>query len=340
MINDDIEGRLKEGYSITPILGFDPTYGFLLGGAYFQENPELPGSKLDLLAFGTFKPVVEVYARYQRWNIGRSRYEIKGSISNFFDSYYGEGVTNPNNQIEIKAFNAYLIPSYWYRVDDKISLGVFSELRIRNELGTEANENARFFRDEFTPVIGVAARLDYRDNLGDPTSGSFHELKVDFSLKDLTSNLGTTNLISQPNARDFLQAEWDSRFYLKVSDPLLLSSQIKGGISAGTPSYLYRFSLGGVDNLRGIRSNRLRGKHYYQVQGQARFALNHWLALAGFGGLGDVADQNFNDFTSPVASGGVGIRLGLPPDFIAKARFDFAWSKDESTFSLNFNEAF
>jgi hypothetical protein len=92
--------------------------------------------------------------------------------------------------------------------------------------------------------------------------------------------------------------------------------------------------------MRGVTLNRFRGQHFYEAQGELRLRVLNWLSLVGFAAFADAADVSIADFTTPKLTGGGGLRLGLPPDYVAKARFDVGFSQDGWNFYLKFNEAF
>jgi hypothetical protein len=54
-------------------------------------------------------------------------------------------------------------------------------------------------------------------------------------------------------------------------------------------------------------------------------------------GIGEATDDWFE---SPGFSCGFGLRFALPPDYVAKARLEFAWSEDQQSIYFIFGEAF
>ncbi len=331
-INDDMKNRISNGLSLSPIIGYDPTYGFLFGGAMFRGNTIAPMSNLDLLLFATLKSVYAIESKYTYWNHADMYYKLEFEASNFFDSYFGEGnLTNPKIQQKIDIFKTVLNPSVWKRYSRQLSAGLLTELRYRNETGVDAVSGRQIFGNDFTPVVGIALNYDTRDHTVLTKQGQYYLAKLDY---------GPSTLSSRRSAVDFVRLELESRHFMKATESIVLAGQLAFGTAFGDPGYQYRFNLGGSRKLRGFQSNRLRGRHYYMAQGETRLDVLRWLGFVGFMGVGDTADKNLGDFGRPKLTGGLGLRLGLPPDFVAKARIDFAFSRDESAFYLNFNEAF
>ncbi len=91
--------------------------------------------------------------------------------------------------------------------------------------------------------------------------------------------------------------------------------------------------------MRGYQYNRFVGEQYYLAQIESRFIALRWLSFVVHTGLGDAARIALSDFTRPKHVWGFGMRIGLPPNFVAKVRFEFALSPDEKNFYLAFNEA-
>ena len=128
--------------------------------------------------------------------------------------------------------------------------------------------------------------------------------------------------------------------FIPFGESVVLAGQVKMGTTSGEPGFQFRYDLGCSKKLRGFQRNRLRGRHYYLTQVEVRVSFTRRIGMVAFGGVGDVGDSKRSDFRSPKPSGGFGLRIGLPPDFVAKIRLDIGVCGDERNFYLNFNEAF
>lgn len=332
-INDDVKTRVSDGWSFAPVIGYDPTYKFLLGGAAFHGDNEIPGgSNGSLILYASTRDAFAAELKFTKWAAERTFWDVDLGINNFFTAYFGEGsATTPSAEKRLDNFKANVTPGFWYRFDRRHTAGLYTELRYRRETAVDGNTTARLFPEEFTPVLGASFIFDSRDHTVDTHQGHYIQIKAD---------IGPAPLSSRPGSTTFgrLEAEW--RSFTQATSFLVLATQLAAGVSLGDPGFLFRYALGGPTRLRGYSVNRLRGKEYYMLQGEARVSLARWFSIVGFTGIGDTANQRFADFGTPKLTGGVGIRLGLPPDFVAKARLDFAFSRDQSGFYLNFNEVF
>ena len=331
-INDDMKTRIGDGLSLAPVLGYDPTYGVLLGAAFFRGDTKPPINNLDLFLYGTFQSAFALETKFSYWNREDRFYRLETTASSFYDAYFGEGnATVPSAKIKIDAIKIEINPSVWFRRTRQLSFGLLSEFRYRNETGVNGVKGVTVFGDDFTPIAGVGVQYDLRDHQVDTKQGQFYQAKLDFSPAALST---------RARAETFVRLDLEARHFWKTTESLVLATQLGAGTSAGEPGYQFRYNLGGSRKLRGYQQNRLRGCHYYMVQGEARLSVLSWFSVVGFGGLGDVAQKNIGDFGSPKLTSGLGFRLGLPPDFIAKVRVDIGISRDETSFYLNFNEAF
>ena len=110
-----------------------------------------------------------------------------------------------------------------------------------------------------------------------------------------------------------------------------------GGTSLGQPTYLFHYRLGGLDPLRGYKSNRFRGREFFAFQEELRWILKRWLSVNASIDLGGIRDEAYHQLK---ASAQVGLRLGLPPDWGQKMRVDLGFGADQMTFQVQFGEIF
>lgn len=331
-INGDVPKRVYAGYSFAPIVGYDPTFGVLLGAAAFRGVVEPPYSNASVLIYGTTKRNITLEVHDKIWTRDRLVYNFDTYFTNFFDPYYGEGNrTLVSAQRNVDNFSIFFTPSFGYRFDRRRYLFIFGNLKYRDEQGVDSDASKRVFGTDLRPDLGISLLFDSRNNEVDSTSGGYAYAAVEGSPGWAALRAG---------ASDFLRLDTDFRYFYSPAEWLVLAGQARAGTSAGDPGYLYRFTLGGGGSLRGYPNNRFRGNAYYMGQLEARFRPLRWLGLALFGGLGDIADRSWADFRSPLFAQGLGVRIGLPPDFVAKARLDIGVAKDQTSIYLSFNEAF
>ena len=122
---------------------------------------------------------------------------------------------------------------------------------------------------------------------------------------------------------------------------LILALRALGGMTFGDRSYVTNFSLGGIDVLRGFLGGRFRGHHYGATSAELRFPIWSFISGVAFGEVGAVWLDDIDDDMADIGYvGGMGLRFGLPPDFMIKLRFDVGFSKDQWGIFFAFNEAF
>jgi outer membrane protein assembly factor BamA len=103
------------------------------------------------------------------------------------------------------------------------------------------------------------------------------------------------------------------------------------------PTYLSQFRLGGTDRLRGYLENRFRGRMFYLQQTELRYPIWRMISFAGFLEFGEATSTNF---AIPARSQGIGLRIGLPPNFVTQLRLDLAFAKDQRGVFFDFGHAF
>lgn len=331
--NDDVRQRIKPGYSVSPIVGYDPNYQVLVGAAGFRGVGEAPYSDAGLVLYtSTSKFNFAIESRYTRWDAERTFVVFEGVINNFYDPYYGEGNRNSlDNLAELDSLKIMLNGSFHYRLDQRRTVGTYVKSTLRDEYGVNGDRSRRMIGSEFRPLFGLSAAYDARDNIIDTRDGGYVAL---------TTDLGPSFLSTSPAATSVWRTEIDARYFKSPFEWLVLAAQARAGTAVGDGGFIYRYYLGGTDTLRGYRTNRLRGNHYYLGILETRFRFTRWLSAAVFGSFGDVGDKDWSDFKSPQFTKGVGVRIGLPPDFVAKARLDLGISPDQASIYLSFNEAF
>lgn len=324
--NDDVKSRINGGLSLAPIVGYDPAYGVLVGGAVFRGVLAAPYSNASAIAYASFKKNAALELRYKIWDRDRWFYNFESTLANFFDPYYGEGDrTDVNGRIMIDNFHASFDPSVGYRFDRQLTLILGAQLRYRDETGV------RVFGSELRPAYGATLVYDNRDNQIDTHHGIYTSVALD---------TGPGAFSTKAGAKNFARAAIDLRGFTEAFPWLVLAAQIRAGTIAGDAGYQFRFALGGSDSIRGYPSNRFRGDVFYLTQVEGRFILMRWLSLALFTAAADIADRTGADFRGPLLASGFGLRIGLPPDYVAKARLDFGFANDQQSIYLSFNEAF
>ncbi len=319
------------GHSFAPVIGYEPVYSFVFGAAYFYETPNFQGG-IDVNT--NFSRVYQAHINVRHELSPYWFYVLKTGITRGFDPYFGEG-----GETDVSAFRR-----IWglkqesraqisYQVNKLLAVGLFGDYRSRTEV--KENDTApftRIFPDEDTVGLGVNLIVDSRINKSNPRNGFM------FSL-DGTYVPGKFSSLKAQG--DFGQIEGNFTVQHEILDEILpgvvAAFQISGGYSIGNPSYTFRYRLGSANRLRGYYENRFRGKMYYMQQTEIRIPIWKLFGGALFAGFGDAADDKF---TNAKLAYGVGLRIGLPPDWISKLRIDFAIGRDQQGVFANFGHTF
>lgn len=321
------EQRHEEGGSSwIPIGGYNTVYKVFLGGGYFYTKPDY---KFGVHGVATFVDVYQVMLHWEHAPFVNWKYTMDGEYSRGFEPYYGEGSDNrASDAVKIWGDKTLFKPRFVFTGVDKLELALFADVRVRGEERVEGGARRNLFPNETTAGIGLSADYDATDNRDDPRDGYL----LGVSYTHLPSSLTTVKTM-----QTISQVEGQFTVYQEMLAGVVAAMRFVGGFSFGTPSYLFKYRLGGADYLRGYLDNRFRGSKFYLQQTELRFPLPWIFSGAAFIGFGDAADRNF---TAPKMAYGGGLRIGLPPDYVSKVRIDFGVGHDEQGIFVDFGHAF
>jgi hypothetical protein len=331
---DDFFALNNLGLAGLPIIGYDDKSGWLYGGAGFIYSDFEPGVNAGLFFVSNLSDFNSATLNYEQRS-GPWLYGFHGLAERAFDNYYGEGdLTSPLNPFFISMLHFEARPELLYRFFPHFRAGLFDDYRSRVETGLArldtpvAGDPSRLFPDENTDALGLHLEWDTRDKIINTRRGDFYQLNLSY---------GPSAWSTLPDAADFTQLQVDLRRFRTIYRHVTLASRFLGALSEGTPSYLFRYRLGGLDTLRGDKDNRFRGKDYAVLQEELRWYLVKWLSINVSEDLGDAGDGEFHQLKLTEQAG---LRLGLPPDWVQKMRIDFGYGFDQSTFQIQFGEIF
>jgi hypothetical protein len=315
--------------SLAPILAYEPTFGIVMGGAVFLEKPYDPRYRLFTRAAFSERGEYSVLFNLRSWFEEERFYHLEVEIDDFARPYYGEGMdTSASNSIFLEGTVARVLYHFNSRKDRALTYGPFLDYRAADSESVDGTDVEPPEYIESTVGLGFYVSHDGRDSRLSPTTGRYTTMAVTLVPEPLTT---------YTSSRTFLQAEVDHRIFHSLGEGLVLAGRLNVGGSWGAPSYQYRYSIGGPYKLRGFYTNRFRGDKFYVVQGELRKHL-FWIGSGAIHvEMGEATDDWFE---SPLFSYGLGLRFTLPPDHIAKARLDFAWSEDQHSIYFIFGEAF
>lgn len=320
----------NSGLSVAPVVGYEPVYKVVVGGAAFYEAPEF---SIGMDANWNFGKVYQFHGNFstligEKWQI-----KLKSGVTKGFDPYFGEGgetnVANYERLSGLKWDNKLWLTR---RVTSIFTFGVFADARVRTEQqGEDQTTFVRHFPDEMSAAFGVTAIFDTRKEKADQDSFIFAT-----NLSYSPSQIGygrETDQFGQVESSFVVTKE-----ILKDAIPDVVAAfRVMGGYTFGRPSFLFKYRLGGANELPGYYDNRFRGSKYYVQQTEVRFPIWGMLGAAAFVGFGDATDENFTN--AKVAYGG-GLRIGLPPDYVNKIRIDVGVGRDQWGVFANFGTPF
>ena len=171
--------------------------------------------------------------------------------------------------------------------------------------------------------------LDSRDNDLYPRSGQYAQAEGLVSREDFGAD---TNYQS-------IELEWNG--YRKFGESNVLALRAAGKVVDGdAPFFALAWFGSGVD-LRGYTPGRYIGESMVALQAEWRWQATSRWGFVAFGGTGKVSGALGEiDTGAWLPSGGVGVRFRLVRALPLNMRADFAWGRDDSTFSLAVGEAF
>ncbi len=332
-------------FAISPVIGYDPTIGFVVGGAIFTYPLGNRGFSSYLRSNVTFSGEFEVVTSFGYYGY-KDIYDFSCDLeySTIYEYYYGEGNAARERDSGKSVYADVLLikPEFSLWSGKKNRLSFFSDIRTRHEnkimdYNSEKEFDIRLIPDEFTAAAGVSFSYDTRDRIfpSNTRLGTFAAIFIQYlpaSFSDLEGR------------KDVWQAGFEARNFRYFRRPdLILALRLKGGVSSDDPGYMFRYRLGGLYSMRGNYYNRYRGSHYYTGTVELRFPLWSYFSGAVFTDFGDAADNNFSDFRHPKVTGGMGIRFGLPPSGEIKLRLDAGFRKYDGGFmsmAFTFGEVF
>ncbi len=323
------------GRAMSPIVGYDQTVGFIGGAALFFYPYHIPGWQGEFQTYylpsqGRVKVITEWSRR--KFTDSLSPF-IRYTFRNTRSRYFGVGDSTSSETLFMTDPTAHLadlgVTVHWTE-----NLNAIIEAQTHQVQEVEESQILEFAKEAEGRVsgdyLGVRASLEWntRESQFSTRFGSRAVLWIEHWFRQAGESLS--------RQRGGFQVQ---HFTPLVAPNLVLASRFEVGGSQGEVAYETNFSLGGNRELRGYYGNRFRGHHYWLGSEELRFPL--WSIFSGvcFVDFGSIwlNDEKSNGIRS---SGGMGLRIGLPPDGLIKVRLDFGFAPDQSGLFLAFNEAF
>jgi outer membrane protein assembly factor BamA len=341
-IEDLFEKQKERGLIVLPVGFSNPTIGAGVGGAarYLYKLDE--ESKASHTTFGAAWAGNDgwVAGLLQRTFLKADRYRIDGEVG-LFDvsrSYYGTGFDSgeAGDFIDLDQVGYLFKTRALIQAGENLYLGVHYRL-IRMETGSDipgvldsgVHSIPTDERDAVSSGIGPIFRLDSRDNIYNPYSGTLLEL----------TSYAADEMFGSDFDYQSLQIKLNQ--YVEVGQDQVLAFALSGCFASGDVPYYDLCSFGQSSNLRGYVSGRYRDRNMLTAQLEYRGQFHDRWGVVAFAGTGEVAPDldGFNG-EDLLPSAGAGLRLMVSRKQRINVGFDYAVGKDEEAWYLRFGEAF
>ena len=310
------------------------TYGYNWGIRLFTFSPSEKGYYLSLSVKNQiWKKFFEAQGQFRKKYPNGFEVEAEVDYSNYFDSYFGEGMdTKYSDQVFLYSNQFELRQKIVKKQKNYIFYGVQGQIIFRKEIPSGV-EGEKRIPTELLVVGKALAGHDSRDHWSNTKTGQYHTVSA-----GCVPSLGYGS--------SFCSFELDLRSYFEIYKKVRLALRGFTGTTLLAPAtYSLAYRLGGTDVLRGFTDNRFRGDKIYFVQTELRGDL--WKEIvsgAVFAELGEVASFD-KKFTNPRWNYGLGLRFGIPPSYNMKVRMDLGFSTDKKdkrkfNFIVDFHQAF
>lgn len=178
-------------------------------------------------------------------------------------------------------------------------------------------------------ALGFEVERDSRPNRFYPVRGSLIQFTGDFFGKDLGSKYS------------FQSYKFTFNKYANLGHNQVLAYNLFLCGTGGEPPFYGECIYGTNNELRGYTAGRYLDRYMFATQLEYRLELRWRLGVVAFGGVGEVAPGAAKFRTDQfLPGGGTGIRFLLSKKYHVNLRTDFAWGKDNFTWSMGVGEAF
>ncbi|AIF50696.1 outer membrane protein assembly factor [Pelosinus sp. UFO1] len=186
--------------------------------------------------------------------------------------------------------------------------------------------NAKYLAKNFGEVhsVTLARVYDTRDNIFNPTEGKRVSLTTEIAGQGLGGQF------------DFNKYIIDGRKYFKVGSKQVLAFHVSVGAVDGDVPDASKFSVGGIDTLRGYEDNEFKGNKMFTATVEYRYPIANKVEGVLFTDAGNAWDGTYklNDLKYSV---GMGLRVSTP---IGPIRLDYGYGKEGGRTHFSFGTQF
>lgn len=320
-------------YSVSPVFGYDPTVGFVAGGAFFRYPLRVPGHYADVQTMFSMQGQYSAQVNYMRYGLGRKLDgKVTLGLTDMVQYYFGEGDDTKSadyiqffaQRFNIRAALERGLGGPWHA-----DLGLDHRSWTQQEVKDQENVVLRDgpIPNEHSTAFNAGLTWDSRDATSSTHKGSL----ISAGLTYLPGPLSNVT-----DGKDLLQLNAEVRSFRYLgSARWVLAGRIRTGWSSGTSTYLFRYALGGAEMLRGYYSNRFRGNDHLDAQAELRFALTGRWTVVGFTDAGSIGDDGLGRL---LHSHGGGVRFAIKEQVVL--RLDLGYGSDQNGVFFTFGQTF
>jgi hypothetical protein len=219
------------------------------------------------------------------------------------------------------------------RVGDHGWLGIgfmrgTTDVRVRNSTPPFLADVIPTAQIDISDVL-LNGEFDTRDSDLYPRSGQYAQAEAQVAREDLGADSDYHSL----------ELEWNT--YRRFGEQHVLALRVASKIVDGDPPFFALAWFGSGVDLRGYTPGRYIGESMVALQAEWRWQATPRWGFVAFGGTGKVSGALGEiDTDAWLPAGGMGVRFRLTKALPLNMRADFAWGRDDSTFSLAVGEAF
>jgi hypothetical protein len=330
-----IQRMLSKGIIVLPVAFYSPETKFGAGVAgfyYFRTEKDsiTRPSSVNLAAIYTQNGQIIFHLSFSQ-----NKSLLEGEIGTYRYPFQFFGIGNEGvdlDESEIYEPNIVRVKTIFYKkLKDKVFLGPRLRYEYQDMRPFETGgklDTQDFIGESGGSMLGLGASflIDKRNNIFNPTKGSYFNITSYGSIDGFVSDYGMTESVL--DVRKYFPAgktSFATQFYLQYQ-------------TGDVPFYLLA-DLGGYSQMRGFFKGAYRDKVFTTAQAEWRFPLFWRFGAVAFGSVGQV---NNNLEINPDYfrfAGGAGIRFLFNEKENINLRIDYARGKNTSGFYFTVGEA-
>lgn len=192
---------------------------------------------------------------------------------------------------------------------------------------TDVSSDEEYLHDNFglTRSVTLSRVFDNRDNVFNPTTGSYYSLSAEFAGRALGGDF------------NFNKYTAETRRYFDVGSDHTIAVRAEVGYADGRMPQSGKFSLGGSDTLRGYDDDQFEGDKMLLTSVEYRMPIAKKVQGVVFGDLGNAWEGQGYKLDDLKSSIGLGVRVNTP---LGPVRIDYAVGSEGGKTHFSFGGQF